>query len=240
MAVKKRITRKQLLKEPDTFMTFSGKAVAFARENQKQLLYAVAGVMVLVIAFSLVWYFSGLSENKAYALLNEGLSHYGRENPGEQGGHFDEVAKERFDRLVTEYGSTTPGRLGRHLYGDVMYAAGAFEEAARAYEESLKVFGEDPILRPLIWNALAYAYEGKKDLAGAIQCWEKVTGFEGTLAKAEAYFNLGRTYEATMNAPKAREAYEKLIDSFPDALYVDVARGKLAQLGATEDGEIPG
>jgi len=230
MAVKKRITRKQLLKEPDTFMTFSGKAVAFVRANQKQIGYLMTGLVVAVVGFALFWYLSGLSEDKAYALLNEGLSHYGKINPDEEEGHFSEVARERLQRLVSEYGSTPAGKLGWHLYGDVSYEAGQFDEAVRAYEAALESFPDDDILRPLIWNSLGYAHEAKQDIDQAIQCWEKVTGFAGTLVKSDAYFNLGRMYEQRMNTEKAREAYGKVVEGFPDSVYSEAARGKLAEL----------
>ena len=35
---KKRVSRKQLLKEPDEFLTFSAQALQFARENQKSII----------------------------------------------------------------------------------------------------------------------------------------------------------------------------------------------------------
>jgi tetratricopeptide (TPR) repeat protein len=230
VAVKKRITRKQLLKEPDSFMTFSGKAIAFLRANQSQIGYALAGVVVVVIGFAIFWYFSSRSEDKAYALLYQGLSHYSEASAGGQGEHFDQVARESLGRLVKEYGSTTAGKVGWPLYGDVSYRATEFDDAVAAYENALKVFPDAPAWRPLIWNSLAYAYEGKKDFESAIQCWEKVVGFEGRLAKGEAYFNLGRMYEAKKNVQKAREAYEKVADEFPDSVHADVARGKLEKL----------
>lgn len=231
MAVKKRITRKQLLKEPDTFMTFSGKAFSFIRANQKQIGYGMVGLATVVLAVAVFWYVSGLSEDKAYALLNHGLSHYGEMDTGSESGGANEAAHEQLHRLVSEYGSTTAGKLGWYLYGDVAYGAGRYEEAIQAYEAALDAFPNHRTLRPLIWNSLAYAYEGNQNVDGAIQCWEKVVDFAGEVAKGEAYFNLGRLYEQQTNVERAREAYSKVVEDFPDAVHADVARGKLASLG---------
>ncbi len=44
----------------------------------------------------------------------------------------------------------------------------------------------------------------------AAQCFQKIVESEGELFKADAYFNLGRMYEAVSNPEKAREAYDKL------------------------------
>ena len=74
MAKKKRVTRKQLLKEPDEFLTFSAKAIAYSRENQKQISYALIGIVVVLVLFFGFRYFSNLSERRAYALFEEGLA----------------------------------------------------------------------------------------------------------------------------------------------------------------------
>jgi len=55
---KKRVTRKQLLKEPDEFITFTGKLIRFGRAHHKELTYAVCAVFIIVIAFAAVRYFS--------------------------------------------------------------------------------------------------------------------------------------------------------------------------------------
>ena len=42
-------TRKQLLKDPDQFITFSGKLIAFGRSNSKTLLIGAGIVVALVL-----------------------------------------------------------------------------------------------------------------------------------------------------------------------------------------------
>ena len=49
MAKKKRVTRKELLKEPDEFMTFTGKLVQYVRDYQKQLMYGFSALVLIII-----------------------------------------------------------------------------------------------------------------------------------------------------------------------------------------------
>ncbi|OEU45347.1 MAG: hypothetical protein BBJ60_09190 [Desulfobacterales bacterium S7086C20] len=230
MAKKKRITRKQLLKEPDEFLTFSGKAIEFLRTNQRQISYAFIGIAIVVIGFAAFRYFSSLSERKAYALLNDGLVHYANQASGQQTGHFNKVAKDKFGQLVREYSSTSAGRLGLSLYGDMNYKEGSYDKALEVYKKALKAFSNNKALRPLMWNNLAYAYEGKQDYDSAVQCWEKIVDLEGKLAKTDAYFNLGRMYVALDNREKAIEAYTKVVNDFSDSVYAEIAQEKVMRL----------
>ena len=230
MAKKKRLTRKQLLKEPDEFLTFSARAIRFAAENRKPLAYASIALVVVVLAGALFHYFSNLSERQAYAIFEQGLDQYMGQASGEQSAHFQERAKGAFAELLRKYPSTRAAELSLPLYADISYADGAYDEAIKLYQRALEVLSEDDTLQRLIWNGLAYAYEGKKDYNTAAQYFKKITDSEGTFLKADAYFNLGRMYEAMDNQDGARQAYEDVVKDYPGAVNFQVAKEKLERL----------
>ena len=76
MAKKIKKTRKELLKEPDEFMTISGKFIGFIVEYKNQVTYALGIIVALALIFSGYRFFSIRSENKASALLGQGLAKY--------------------------------------------------------------------------------------------------------------------------------------------------------------------
>lgn len=230
MAKKKRLTRKQLLKEPDEFLTFSVKAIRFGAEHRKPIAYASVAFIVVVLAIALFHYFSNLSEREAYAVFEQGLVHYMGQASGEQSAHFQERAKGAFAELLRKYPSTRAAELSLPLYADISYADGAYDEAIKLYQRALEVLSEDDTLQRLIWNGLAYAYEGKKDYNTAAQYFKKITDSEGTFLKADAYFNLGRMYEAMDNQEGARQAYEDVVKDYPGAVNFQVAKEKLERL----------
>ena len=49
MAKKPKKTRKELLKDPDEFMTISGKLIGFAIDHKTQISYAVGTIVVLAL-----------------------------------------------------------------------------------------------------------------------------------------------------------------------------------------------
>ena len=70
---KKRVTRKQLLKEPDEFMTFTGKLIQFGRKYDKQLTYAACAFFIIIIGLTAFRFFSNRAENTASDLLRQAM-----------------------------------------------------------------------------------------------------------------------------------------------------------------------
>ena len=73
MAKKRKKTRKELLKEPDEFLTLTGRVIEFAVDHKNQLIYGLGIVLALAIILSGIRFFSIRAENKAAAMLNQSL-----------------------------------------------------------------------------------------------------------------------------------------------------------------------
>ena len=231
MAKKKRLTRKELLKGPDEFVSFSARAIQFAVDNQRPLSYTLGGLFVIVLALTAFRYFSGLSERKAYALFDQGLVPYLEQVSGKGTTPFEQVAKDKFDEVLKKYSSTKAAQLSLPLYADMSYREGSYDKAIELYERALKGFSQvDSPLQRLIWNGLGYSYEGKEDYKSASQYFQKITDSEGDFLKADAYFNLGRMFEAINNPKKAREAYSSLVKDYPGSANVQIAEERILRL----------
>jgi tetratricopeptide (TPR) repeat protein len=227
---KKRITRKELLKEPDEFLTFSAKTIRFVQENQNRVSYVLIGLVVVILGVLAFRYFSGVKEQKAYALFEEGFVHYVDQASRGQAMAATEMAKTKFGEVIQQYGSTKAARLSLPLYAKMHYSSGAYDKAVEFYRKALKAFAEEPSVLPIIWNDLGYAYEGKKDYQSVIDCLQKVIGFQGDFLKADAYFNLGRMYEALDQTQKALEAFETVANNYANSVYGKLAWDKVDRL----------
>ena len=67
----KKVSRKQLLKEPDEFITFSGKLIRLVRSYQKQIIITIGISVSIFLVFSLIRAFTSRAENNAFTLLNQ-------------------------------------------------------------------------------------------------------------------------------------------------------------------------
>jgi len=230
MAKKKRVSRKKLLKEPDEFLTVSARALQFAAENRKQLSYVLVGLVVVVVAGALIGYFLNLSQRRAYRVFDEGLSHYVAQVSGEKSALVVGMATERFVETIENHSSTRAAELSLPVYGNMLYEAGSYDEAIERYRQALEAFPGEEGMEKLIWNGLGYAYEGKGEYRAAAEWFEKIADSESRFLKADAYFNLGRMYEAMGKGQEAREAYQRLVEAFPNAVHFRIAKEKVQRL----------
>lgn len=238
MAKKKRVTRKQLLKEPDEFLTFSAKALRFVADNQKPVFGVIIGVVVVALAFAGFRYFSNLSERRAYELFEQGRLYYSAEISGGKTATDQEKAAEQFEKVIREYRSTDAARFSLLVYADMSYNRGDYQKAIELYQEALEAFSGEGYIQKLILGGLAYAYEAEKDYKSAAEYFQRITETQDEFMKADAFYNLGRIMETLNHQEKALEAYNKVLQAYPDSVGSQIAKEKILRLkgdpGASE------
>jgi predicted negative regulator of RcsB-dependent stress response len=226
---KKKISRKELVKEPDEFITLTGQAIRWARENTRPLIYGVClffGIIVLVSAYRL---YSAHVQDAGAALLNQTRSAYQAAVQADKDPAKALAAvKPEFERLVNEYGNWPAGRLGRVLYAHAARAGHAPDEAIALYRKALDDFKADATLTNSILNGLAAAYLEKGDSAAAISQLERLVAGSSKVLKDVALFQLAALYKAAGQAEKSQQAYKQLSTDYPDSIYANIAKEKAA------------
>ncbi len=226
---KKKIPRKELLKESDEFLTFSRRLFRYVMEHQNQVAGAVGGLLAVIAVIAGIRYFSSQSENRAYTRLGQVMEKYEtamKDNAGEPKKVYTEVQGE-FQKFLDEYPGSGAAKFAKVAYADICYAAGESDKAVALYGEAGGAFA-DPSLKNIVLSSLGYAYEQKKEYSAAIAYFEQITRGENAMMKDEAYFNLGRLYEQTGDKTKSRDAYKKLISDYADSLYIEVAKERVS------------
>ncbi len=226
---RRKLSRKELVKEPDEFITLTGEVIRWAKENTRPLIYGVCiffGVVLLVSAYRL---YSAHQRDNASALLNQTRMAYQAALEADR----DPVkalaaVKAQFERLLDKYGNWSAGRLGRVLYAHAALAAKATDEAIALYKSALDDFKTDPSLTASILNGLAAAYMQKGDSAAAISALEQLLAGNGKMLKDGALFQLGGLYKAAGQEEKSRQAYKQLSTDYPDSVYANIAKEKAA------------
>ncbi|HIJ56016.1 MAG TPA: hypothetical protein HPQ03_07815, partial [Deltaproteobacteria bacterium] len=74
----KRVTRKQLLKEPDEFMTFTGRMIGFFRTYHLQIMYGAAAFLIIIFSIAGFRYYTGWKEKKAFTSLDQVMTAYNK------------------------------------------------------------------------------------------------------------------------------------------------------------------
>lgn len=221
------VTRKQLLKEPDQFITFSGKLIAFGRSNLKTILISAGILVALLLAVVTVRQISQRNENRASGLVEKAVAKYSAAlqdtNPQTA---YDRV-KADFADLFDKYSSKSAVKIARIIYGDISYNAGDPDTAIAMYTQALDDFNQSPALKNIILSELGYAFVLKKDYPQSIHYFETISADREKTMKSGALFNLAWLYEATGEKEKSTARYKQMLTDFPESMYTDLVREKV-------------
>jgi tol-pal system protein YbgF len=110
----------------------------------------------------------------------------------------------------------------------------AFSE--KKYDDAIQMFealltggiAEDQADNCHYW--IGESFFGKKDFKEAIKHFDVVFQYKVSEKKADAEYMLGRSYEATGDKEKAKEAYEKVTKDYPTSDKVKKAKERWARL----------
>ena len=147
MAKQKRVTRKQLLKEPDEFMTTTGRIIRWGQQYARQLAYAAGAFLILMVVIAGYRYFSNNAENKAFLLLDQAVGKYETQKAGMDVLAAYEAAREDFEYIIRKYDNTEGGKLATVVFAGISYDAGDAEKAIQLYEDCFEVISN--AIRPI-------------------------------------------------------------------------------------------
>ena len=224
----KRLTRKQLLKEPDEFLTLTQRVFEWIKANPRQMIIG-AGIVIGVFALAAGYrYFNARRTLEASRLLSQGLATYQQQlTAGDQEKALEAVRPD-FEKLVKEFSGKPAGRLGQIYYGQILLKAKKPEEAETLFQRAWSEYGSDPALTNIILSGLAQAYLQAGDKKAATAQFEKIVAGSDTLNKDEALFQLGLLYLESDQAEKSKEMFTQLSENFPNSIYAEMAREKTA------------
>lgn len=228
MAKQKRVTRKQLLKEPDEFITTTGRIIRWGQQYAKQLTYAAGVFLLLLVVIAGYRYFSNNAENKAFTLLDQAVGKYETQKASMDIPGAYEGVKQDFEYIIRKYDNTEGGKLATVVFARISYDANNVDRAIQLYEAALAYFENNPTYQNFLWSGLGYAYEKKQDVRMAISCFEKIAGGEDPVVKDVALFNMGRLYHDLGDTAKSMQAYERLTTEHTDSIYYQLAMEKVA------------
>ena len=218
----KKVTRKQLLKEPDEFITLSGKLIQFAREHQNQLGFIAGAFFLCLIAVSGYSYYKSQTERKAFGKLNTVTKQYEevRRDKGAEAA-YTAVASE-LKNIVDEYNSTKAGRIARIAYANFCYLAKQYDQALAAYQVIRNDFAQNPIYQSLMDSSLGYTYWNKHEYASAVKHFNQIIDKPTAPLKDDALFSAAALYRTTERLPEHQSALKRIVSDHPDSFYTDL------------------
>lgn len=230
MSAAKRITQKEL-RQPDEFVTATGRVVEWAKENQRTVAAGAIGLVGVLVVIALVSWWISSRNASANQQFYSAIELYKAEQWQE--------AYEGFKGLVDDLGGTDYGRLGTLYAGRTALKLEKPAEAVPYYREYLS--GSTTVaLEQLARLNLGRALAQTGDSAGARNELDQALALAGP-ARPEATLELARLEERDGATERALELYGRYLEDNPQGPAKDLVRARIVALGGTPPAvETPG
>ena len=186
------------------------KTEQFVEKNKNIIMYALAGIIVVVAA---VWGWNKISESNNEKAQEE---IWASQLLFEQGQY--EQALEGFEALIDEYGSTKAGNLAKAYAGLCNKELGNYDKAI----DLLKEFsGNDNVIAPAVLAAQGDCYVNQEnaDNKKAAELFEKAAKAADNAQFSPLYLKkAGLAYEAAGDNAAALKAYQAIKDNWAETM----------------------
>lgn len=227
MATKK-LTRKELLREPDEFITTTGRLIALGVAYRKQLLIGATVFLAAVLLFTILRVMSLRSENQSFVALSKVMAKYEAQEADKSDADRLQAVKADFEEFLGRYGDRGAGRIGRVIFAGICRDGGDLDTAVSLFTRAIDDYSKNPFYANLIHTALGQRLTAKKETAQAVTHFEAAAVKTASPLADTALFNLGLLAEAEGQAEKARSYFKRISEDYPDSIFRDIVKERTA------------
>ncbi|MBI5788396.1 MAG: tetratricopeptide repeat protein [Candidatus Schekmanbacteria bacterium] len=240
MSLKKKLTRKEMLNQPDEFVAGFTKTAEFIRHNKSLIQWGIAGLLLLIIATIAHFVYHGNKKEQAGLLEAEALKAYqgeqtDRQNMPETVGKTSDykAAQIKFRELLDKYPGTENARRALLYLADCSYKLKEYAQAEKLYHQYLAEYPEQDMWQMLALHSLAYSQEEEGKYLNAADNYQKLASLLGDdKQKQIVYLDLARTYKLGKAWDKAIQVYQNMLQTLEDPAQAEIIKNQMAQAKA--------
>lgn len=233
MAIK-RYKGKKSLKQPDEFITFSSKLLQHVIQHKTKFIYALAGIVFVVLTISALAYFSRKAEDRSLLLLNQAMARYESVQVESDLVTAYNIVKEDLEAITDTYKNKAGGKLANFYLAGCSFAAGDFQQAETLYQKSVSDFSGIVPFEALAKSGLGYCLEQQGNREAAAEIFSNMPDSADSLMGDEILFALGRQYAAIGKIARQMKTAEKLVETYPQSIYINILKEKFPDLDNLE------
>ncbi len=224
---KRKLSRKELLKSPDEFLTISARVARYLSSHIRELKYAGAAVAVIIAVYIGVTMYIGSVNNKGQEAYN--LAYYNLAEEGKLFPDSEELkeSEELFRRVIEEHGMSKAAELALPQIAHAEFVNGNYDEAEDLYGKFLKKFSWDSRYKSLTSVALAACYEARGKIKTAIEILEPVLNERDNPFRESAMLSLARLYRLDNRMEQEKAILKDFIESYRDSPFLPMAQARL-------------
>jgi len=224
---KTKISRKELLKKSDEFITFSARVIIFARDHSRQFAYLGAILIGIIIIYLGVSTYTKHINKKGQEAYN--IAYYSMlKNTGSEPTREElKKAENLFSGLIDKYSSSKAAGLAHTELAYIKFLSKEYDEAIAQYKQFVDELSDNDPYLSLGRLALATCYEENGENDKAIQTLENITAGQDDFFKEQAMLSLARIYRTVNKKEKSDKILKEFIEKFNNSPFLPLAKSHL-------------
>ncbi|MBT5549446.1 MAG: tetratricopeptide repeat protein [Nitrospina sp.] len=224
MAKRIKVSRKDLLKEPDQFLSISEKAVLYFTDNRATVL---GGIAIILIGVSSLFGFKYFKEtqtlaNEAFYFEIEKIANNAKEtNPTAE-----------VESVLAKIGDGMQKERASLLLADIHFQNKEYDKADALYSAVMSTSSPEQVNYQMAQVGLAYNYETSKQYQKAIDLFKTVIDTNTDFPLFEVYWSLSRCYELNNDSSNALLILREMQIKFATNPQMDEVELRIKQLSA--------
>jgi len=225
--VKEKVTRKELLKGPDEFLTVSGSAILYVKEHAKPFKIAGGILVGAALVYLGVNYYLNYANRKGQEAYDAAYYEVIKIKEVKADEEALKKSEELFKKVITDHGLSKASRLAPPQVAHLKFLEKKYDDAIRLYQDFLKEVPENTIYQSLALLALAASYEGQGDFGKAADALQKIISSSEPSFKEQATLHLARVYGLSNQTDKAKETLREFIEKYKNSPFLSMAKARL-------------
>jgi predicted negative regulator of RcsB-dependent stress response len=220
---KNKISRKELLKGQDEFMTLSSRAIEFVKEHKSQFDYLVMAILALIVIYIGGYTYVKYMNKKGMEAYDTAYQTALKASTGSTDLVAEKKAKGLFEQVANDYGRYKAGKLAVPEVAHAEYNDKQYDKAIEDYEKYLATATDNDPSKPLARLSISVCYEAKGEYDKAAQSLEKIMEGPDDPIKEQAMLGLARVYRLSSKQDKSNEILKQFKEKFPKSSFIELA-----------------
>lgn len=224
---KKKLTRKELLKSPDEFLTLSSRVGNFVKAHARLFQSVGIGIVCIILIYLGINTYINRVNKKGQEAFNAALASFADQvaDIGKTG-NLKKTAVD-FKAVENKYGRARVSRLVPPELAYINYLEKDYGKAIPLYQEYLKGLPQHSPYRSLARLALAACYEEKAEYARAAEALNTVLAAPSDTFKAQAMLSLARVYRLEGKVKESKKILTEFLVKYKNSPYAPLAKAHL-------------
>jgi predicted negative regulator of RcsB-dependent stress response len=220
---KTKISRKEMLKKDDEFISLTSHAFDFVKGHKRLFDYLGMAVLCLIVVYMGVYAYTRYINKKGQEAFNKAFYAMNDQTGSDKAKPSSANTEKLFNDLIKDYGMSKAAKLALPELAYAKFEQKKYDEAISLYEEYLDKVSDTEPYNSLTRMALSTCYEQKGEYDKAIAPLEKIMEGPDDYIKEQAMLNLARVYRLAGKKDKSNEIITKFKEKFPKSVYFDMA-----------------